>query len=92
MHVFVIHRLGFNWQIALKDSAINNTLLLVLSFAMVMALHYYTPSKSKSLLLFGWSIILAMVCAWLSNLILSKVFEADSTYMAIHEQSFLIRF
>ncbi len=92
MHVLVIHRLGFNWYIAFTDSAINNTLLLVLSFTMVLVLHYYRPGKSKSLMLFGWSVILAMMCAWASNFVLSKIYQADSIYMAILDKSFLIRF
>jgi sensor histidine kinase YesM len=92
MHVFVIHRLGFTWQIALTDSAVNNILLLALSFTMVLVLHYYSPGKTKSLMLFGWSIILAMVCACVSNLILSKIYQTDSAYIVIHDKSFLIRF
>ncbi len=92
MHVIVIHRFGFSWQTALIDSTINNTLLLILSFAMVMALHYYTPSRSKSLMLFGWSIILSMACAVLSKLVLSKIYEGDNAYVVICHKSFLIRF
>ena len=92
LHVFVIHRLGFNWQVAIADSVVNNTLLLVLSFAMALALNYYRPGKSRSLMLVGWGIILALKCAWVSNFVLSKIYAIDTAYISLLEQSFLLRF
>ncbi|HEX7413938.1 MAG TPA: sensor histidine kinase, partial [Bacteroidia bacterium] len=92
MHILVIHRLGFNWYIALTDSSINNVLLLILSFPMVLILHFYRPDKSKSFMLLGWSIILAVMCALVSNFVLSKIYQADSEYITVLSKSFLIRF
>ena len=92
LHVFVFHRLGFSWQIALVDSAINNGLLLVLSFAMAMSLKYFSPSKRNALMLIGWSITLAIASAWLSNFFLLQIFINDVDYLALLHKAFLIRF
>ncbi len=92
LHVFVFHRLGFSWQIALVDSAINNGLLLTLSFAMAMSLKYFSPSKRNALMLIGWSITLAIASAWLSNFFLLQIFITDVDYVALLHKAFLIRF
>jgi two-component system LytT family sensor kinase len=92
LHVFVVHRLGFGWQIAVIDSAINNGLLLALSFAMAMTLKYFSPSKRNVLMLIGWSITLAIASAWLSNFFLLQIFITDADYLALLHKAFLIRF
>jgi len=92
LHVFVFHRLGFSWQIALVDSAINNGLLLTLSFAMAMSLKYFSPSRRNALMLIGWSITLAIASAWLSNFFLLQIFITDVDYVALLHKAFLIRF
>ena len=92
LHVFVFHRLGFSWQIALVDSAINNGLLLILSFAMAMSLKYFSPSKRNALMLIGWSITLAIASAWISNFTLLQIFINDVDYIALLHKAFLIRF
>jgi len=92
LHVFVFHRLGFSWQIAVVDSAINNSLLLALSFTMAMSLRYFSPSKRNVLMLIGWSITLAITCAWLSNFLLLLIFTSDADYVALLHKAFLIRF
>jgi len=92
LHVFVIHRLGFGWQIAVVDSAINNGLLLALSFAMAMSLKYFSPSKRNVLMLIGWSITLAIISAGFSNFLLLQIFISDTDYVALLHKAFLIRF
>jgi len=92
LHVFVFHRLGFGWHIAVIDSAVNNGLLLTLSFAMAMSLKYFSPSKRNALMLIGWSITLAIASAWLSNFFLLQIFISDVDYLALLHKAFLIRF
>jgi two-component system LytT family sensor kinase len=92
LHVFVFHHLGFSWKIALVDSAVNNSLLFALCFATGFTLRYYNPAKRNRFMLFGWSIALAAICSCVSNVLLSKIFEEDATYIFLLDKSFSIRF
>jgi two-component system, LytTR family, sensor kinase len=92
LHVYVLHRLGFSWQTSLIDSAVNNAFLAFGCFIISMTLRWYQPNKKKSLLLVGWVIILAAKSVWLSNLVLTKIFAEEATYLSLLEKSLLIRF
>ena len=92
LHVFVFHHLGFGWQTALTDSLVNNTLLFILCIATGVTLQYYSPYRRNSFMLFGWSLVLAAICAWASNLVLSMINTSDAAYLALLDKSFLIRF
>jgi len=91
LHVLVFHQLGFNWQIAVLDSLVNNLLIAAACYGVGMMLRWYIPDKKTgykiAISLFG----LAFICAKLTNVALLYIFNQENNYVEVLNKSFLIR-
>jgi two-component system LytT family sensor kinase len=92
LHLFVLHHLGFTWQVAAADSIVNNTLLAVACFGIGSVLRWYTPDKKTGYKILIWLFILAGTCAKFTNIILLYIFNEDINYTSIINKTVLIRF
>ena len=92
LHVFVLHHLGFSWQIAAVDSLVNNTLLAAACFGIGSVLRWYTPDKKNGFKILFWLFVLAGACAKLTNFILLYIFNEEINYVSVINKITLIRF
>lgn len=92
LHVFVLHRLGFSWHVAVADSLINNSLLAAACFGVGSVLRWYTPDKKTGYKILIWLFVLAFICAKLTNIILLYIFSEEINYASILNKTVLIRF
>src|SRR5678815_5227415 len=60
-HVFLLRWFGLSWQMAIIDSAINDTLLLLACMLVIMMLHYYLRQKEKYFHLVTWCILITVI-------------------------------
>ncbi len=91
-HALVFHQFGFNWQVALTDSLLNNVLLAAACYGVGMMLRWYTPNKKNGYKILLSLFALAFICAKLTNVILLYIFIGDVDYTTLCNKSFLIRF
>ena len=92
LHVFVLHHLGFSWQVAAVDSLVNNGLLAAACFGIGSMLRWYMPDKKTGYKILFWLFILAGGCAKLTNVILLYFYNENIDYASIINKTTLIRF
>lgn len=90
--VFVLHRLGLNWLVAIEDSLISNGLLAITSATAMMIYRYYQPGSANRFyrLLHGFliSVLYIVVLQWL----LQTLFTSDNSYQQFLSLSIPLRF
>jgi len=90
-HIFLLRWFGLSWQIAIIDSAINDTLLLLACMLVIMMLHYYLPQKEKYFHLVTWCILITVIVILITKVILKNIFASDDEYIIFFNRSLWIR-
>src|SRR6188474_75951 len=90
-HVFLLRWFGLSWQMAIIDSAINDTLLLLACMLVIMMLHYYLPQKEKYFHLVTWCILITVIVILITKVILKNIFASDDEYIIFFNRSLWIR-
>ena len=90
-HTVLLWWYGFSWKIAVTDSLVNNSLLLLGGGLVIHILRYYLPKREKYINLLVWNIFLTGVVILLTRWILKSIFSADVNYPEFLNQSLIIR-
>jgi two-component system, LytTR family, sensor kinase len=92
-HACVLHWFGLPWEASILDSAISNSLLILLNLLVLTILRYYLPRAEQHINIFALSLLLSIVwiflCRWLLQLLLASRYEG---YDSILQHSTPIRF
>lgn len=91
MQIFVLHRLGISWNIALVDGVISNALLSILVLSFVIFYRYYQPGTSNRILRLFHGLAVTIIYSILLNWIFQFLFSTNSEYLSFVEKSMPIR-
>lgn len=80
-----------SWKIAITDTLINSTLLILACILVINILRYYIPQREKYLNLLAWNLFLTGLVIILSRWILKLIFSDDDVYIEFLRQSLIIR-
>src|SRR5678815_2366247 len=69
-HVLLLRWFGLSWTAALVDGAINDALLILACFLVIMMLHYYLPQKEKYFHLLTWCFLITVIAVSYTHLTL----------------------
>lgn len=90
-HIFLLRWFGWNWNIALADSLVNELLLLGICILLINILRFYMPQREKSYQLVIWGLIFTAMVIFSSNLILKSFYKDDPIYIDFLHDSLLLR-
>jgi two-component system LytT family sensor kinase len=90
--VMVLHYFGIDWQSSIIDSAISNTLLLLISLLVMNTLRFYLPRGNQYINIFSICLCLAIVWLVLTKWILGLALKHADSYPALLHRSLSIRF
>ncbi len=91
-YIMVLHYFGLPWKAAIIDSAICNTLLLLICLLMMNTLRYYLPRGKQYIHIFSICLFLTIVWLLLVKWMLKISLEHYPGYMDILSHSLSIRF
>lgn len=91
-YIMVLHYFGLPWKAAIIDSAICNTLLLLICLLMMNTLRYYLPRGKQYIHIFSICLFLTIVWLLLVKWLLKISLEHYPGYMDILSHSLSIRF
>jgi two-component system LytT family sensor kinase len=92
LHAFTINWFGFEWKVAVWESAISNLLLAACSLLITITLQFYIPQKNKYGYILGLCSVLSIIWLFLSRTLLLLVIKEASEYEGFFSQSLPIRF
>ena len=92
LHAFALNWFGFEWDIAVWDSAVSNALLAGCSLLVTVTLQFYIPQKNKYGYILGLCSVLTIIWLFLSRSLLMFVLKEASEYERFFSQSLPIRF
>ncbi|HYG18856.1 MAG TPA: histidine kinase [Ohtaekwangia sp.] len=87
----LMHTFGFGWNVALVDTVDTNLLIATAGYSMYSGLHYYQPSPKNAIYLVIWSVMLAVLCVGVHNVLMAKFFVNDVAYHEFLPASHLMR-
>lgn len=87
----IIHRLGFNWQIATTDAAVSNLIFALAGFVTQSTYKFYSPGKENRLFRLAYGLGLSIICIWLIQFTLSYIFENNPAYLVFLDKSSPVR-
>ncbi len=91
MQIFVLHRLGIPWNIALVDGFVSNALLSILVLSVVIFYRYYQPGTSNRMLRLFHGLAVTILYTILLNWLFHFLFSANVEYLSFVEKSMPIR-
>lgn len=91
-YIMVLHYFGLPWEAAIIDSAICNTLLLLICLLMMNTLRYYLPRGKQYIHIFSICLFLTIVWLLLVKWLLKISLEHYPGYTDILSHSLSIRF
>lgn len=91
LHAFAMNWLGFNWDVAIWESVINNLLLAGCTLLVTITLQFYIPQKNRYGYILGLCSVLAILWLFLSRTLLMLVVKEASDYERFFSQSVPIR-
>ena len=92
LHAGIMNWLGLDWEIAGKDSAVSNILLLLSSLIISNTLRYYQPEKGRYFYIGVWCLLLAGMWLFISRWILVYMETNNQLYISLMDKSLPIRF
>lgn len=90
--VLVLHYFGLSWKIAMIDSAISNSLLLLACVLVMNTLRYYLPRGEQYVNIFTICVLLTIVWLFLTKAILGHSLGFYDGYREMLQHSYSIRF
>src|SRR6185503_17799668 len=90
-HIFLLRWFGLGWTIAVVDSLVNDSLLILSCLLVIMMLNYYLPQREKYFHLVSWCVLITLIAVLLTRVILKNIFISDSEYQAFFSRSLWIR-
>jgi len=90
-HVILLRWFGLSWTTALVDGAINDALLILACFLVIMMLHYYLPQKEKYFHLLTWCFLITVIVILITKVILKNIYASNEDYIAFFNRSIWVR-
>lgn len=91
-HVFVLHRVGIMWNIAVVDAGLSIALLAIAGLIILNTYRFSTPGFTNYLYRLGYVVVLTFICMtglqWLTGLL----FKDDLAYLRFFENSLPVRY
>jgi two-component system LytT family sensor kinase len=91
-HAMVLHWFNLPWKEAVIDSAISNTILLLICLLIMNTLRYYLPKREQYVNIFTWCVLLAIAWLVLSKWLLRISLGYHEDYLYMLHRSLGIRF
>ena len=91
-HVMVLHWVSVPWKVALIDSAISNSILLLACLLVMNTLRYYLPQRDQYINIFVWCILLSIVWFVLTKWLLKISLSYYQDHYDLYHRSLSIRF
>lgn len=91
LQAFALRGFDLLWMVALADSAVSNTLLLLASLLLINTLRFYVPQKDRYVMLLAWVVVVSICWLFLTETALTLLFR-DSSYRGLLQKSLFIRF
>lgn len=91
-NIMVLHYFGLSWDAAILDSAVCNSLLLLISLLVMNMLRYYLPRGKQYINIFSICLILTIAWLFLARWILQLSLGHHAGYTEILQHSLSIRF
>lgn len=88
---FVLVQYGFDWNTALTDSLVTQTVFALAGYTINTSMHAYQPSGKHALYILGWSIALAALCVIIQRSVLNHLIDGSALYKTFLSSSLLIR-
>ena len=92
LHTAAIHRLGFDFKIALVDSLVNNTFLVLACLFVSNSMRWISLDKKSRFIVMPTIFLLTLLCAKLSVGLLAHIFNENTLYVDAIQKTLLIRF
>lgn len=90
-HAIVLHWFGLTTRVAVIDSLISNTFLLLAGLLIINTLRYYLPRRENYIHLLAWAIFFTILIALLEGWILNAIFRNEAGYSIFLHQSLAVR-
>src|SRR6188768_2384975 len=90
-HVILLRWFGLSWTTALVDGAINDALLILACFLVIMMLHYYLPQKEKYFHLLTWCFLITVIVILITKVILKNIYVSNEEYIVFFNRSIWVR-
>jgi sensor histidine kinase YesM len=87
----IIHKLGFNWNIAAIDAACSNFIFALAGFVTQSTYKFYSPGRENRMFRLVYGVGLSIICIWVIHFILSYVFDDNLSYLNFLDSSTPIR-
>jgi sensor histidine kinase YesM len=91
LHALTLNWFGFDWDVAIWDSAISNVLLAGCSLIVTITLQFYIPQKNRYGYILGLCSVLAVLWLFLSRSLLTIIIKEASDYERFFSQSTPVR-
>jgi two-component system LytT family sensor kinase len=91
-HAMVLHWFDLPWKEAVIDSAISNTILLLICLLIMNTLRYYLPKREQYVNIFTWCVLLSLAWLVLSKWLLRVSLGYHEDYLYLLHRSLSIRF
>src|SRR6187431_318767 len=90
-HVVLLRWFGLSWSMAIVDGAINDALLILACFLVIMMLHYYLPQKEKYFHLLTWCLLITVIVILITKVILKNIYASNEEYIVFFNRSLWVR-
>lgn len=90
-HIIVLHWFDLSWNIAIVDSLVSNTLLLLAGLLVMNTLRYYLPRRESNIHLLVWAIFFTIIIILLDGWILKTIFRNEKEYLSLLHHSLAVR-
>lgn len=91
LHAIVLQWFGFDWRVAIWDSAVTNLLLFAIAVLIMVTLQFYIPQKNRHTYLLALCSILAGIWILLSRTLLGLILGNEPQYLDFFSHSLPIR-
>ena len=88
----LLYWLGFNFNTALADSFVSNSILAIACWSVSSNLGYYRPGQGLIVYLISWCVAVAAICTGITYFVIPHVFLSTADYITFLDKSLPIRF
>jgi two-component system, LytTR family, sensor kinase len=90
--LWIVHNLGFSWQIAWAESLITTLSLALLSVAIFYTMKFYRPGRENYFYLRIWVLVIAISLTAIQNGLMPLLFPKEERYLSVLSLALPIRF
>jgi sensor histidine kinase YesM len=92
IQIFVLHRLGLNWETAVIDSIVSCTVLAMAVLASILMYRFYQPGSTNRIYRLVFAVAITSLYCFVIKFVLKFLFAHNTDYLVFLEQSMPVRF